>query len=264
VKVKRNMAVGVKSVALAMHAPWLSNSDFDTIYKGNLSENDQIRYRCTNYPEGYDQSQVDYLMENYRATIPGLKVGISIAYADEIAANAAKIKSQGFDFVEYDLESGFDGPNSDSDAQNNVTKIKKSADAVHNQGMQFRVSPGKPNSASFLRTNLLNDVARLVDYYHIQAQSIQDSTPSQYADFTESLVKPLKAANPSILVTSQISPSQGASSGKTVQQTMRDAIIAAMSEPSPGNTVGAGMWVGGEEDVQEAANFFSWCGKTYP
>lgn len=258
------MVVGVKSVALVMHAPWLSNSDFDTICKGNLSENDQVRYRCTNYPEGYDQSQVDYLMENYRATIPGLKVGISIAYAEIIAANAAKIKSQGFDFVEYDLESGFDGPNSDSDAQNNVAKIKKAADAVHNQGMQFRVSPGKPNSASFLRTNLLGDVARLVDYYHIQAQSIQDSTPSQYADFTESIVTPIEAANPSILVTSQISPSQGASSGKTVQQTMRDAIVAAMSKPSPGNTVGAGMWVGGEEDVQEAADFFSWFRKTYP
>ena len=258
------MVVDVKSVALVMHAPWLSNSDFDTICKGNLNENDEIKYRCTEYPVGYDQSQVDYLLKNYRAAIPGLKVGISIAYAEKIAANAADIKSQGFDFVEYDLEAGFDGPNSDSDAQKNLTQIKQAADAMHNQGMKFRVTPGKPNSASFLRTNLLGEVAGLVDYYHIQAQSIQGTTPSQYADFTESIVKPLEAANPSILVTSEISPSQVASSGKTVQQTMRDAIVAAMSKPSPGNTVGAGMWVGGEEDVQEAADFFSWFSKTYP
>ena len=86
------MAVDVKSVALVMHAPWLSNSDFDTICKGNLNENDEIRYRCTEYPIGYDQSQVDYLLKNYRTAIPGLNVGISIAYAEKIGSKCCTDK----------------------------------------------------------------------------------------------------------------------------------------------------------------------------
>jgi hypothetical protein len=250
-------------VALIMHASWLSNAEFDSIAQGNLNGTDQIRYRCTDYPDDYDQSKVDHLKNNYRAKIPGLQVGISVAYADRIAANAAKFKSLGFDFVEYNLEANFDGPNSDSSAQSNYDKTKRAADAVHAQGMKFRVTPGKPNSTSFVRTNLIDDMARVVDYYHIQAQSIQDTTPGEYAAFTEDITKRLRAANSTIMVTSQISPSQGASSGKTIQQTMRDAISAAMSKPAPGNTQGAGMWIGGE-DIAEAKSFYAWFKQTYP
>ena len=245
------------SVALIMHANWLSNADFDQIAQGNLDSTDQIRYRCTEYPNDYDQARVTHLFNNYRAKIPGLKVGISVGFYNMISANAAKFKQLGFDFVEYNLENAFDGPNDDSAAKSNLEKVRQAADAVHAQGMMFRVTPGKPNSTSFIRTGLIDDVARLVDYYHIQAQSIQDTTPAEYANFTEGVVKPLKAAKPGIMVTSQISPSQGASTGKTVQQTMRDAIAASMAKPAPGNTVGAGMWIGGT-DVAEAKSFFAW------
>ena len=92
-----------KAIALIMHAAWLSNDDFDTIAKGNLNADDKIRYRCTNYPDKYDQAKVDYIKNNYKAKIPGLEIGMDIAFSDKIVANTAEIKSQGFDFVEYQL-----------------------------------------------------------------------------------------------------------------------------------------------------------------
>ena len=247
-------------VALVMHANWLSNSEFDQIAQGNLDGNDQIRYRVTDYPNGYDQSRVNYLFQNYRDKIPGLKVGISVAYSDIIVNNAAEFKELGFDFVEYNLETDFDGPNSDDQADENVAKVKAAADACEAQGLEFRVTPGRPNSNSFLRTNTIDDIAREVDFYHIQAQSIQE-TPSAYADFTEDVTTALRAANPDILSTSQVSPGQDSAAGKTIQETMRDAITAAMSKPEPGNTDGAGLWIGGD-DVNEAASFFEWFATT--
>jgi hypothetical protein len=244
-----------------MHAPWLSNDDFDTIAEGNLKANDKIRYRCTNYPDKYEQAKVEYIKNNYKAKIPGLEIGMDIAFSDKIVANAAEIKSQGFDFVEYNLETAFDGPNSDADAKDNVEKVRRAAEAVHAQGMKFKVAPGKPNSTSFFRTGLLDDVAKLVDQYHIQAQSIQDTTSAEYASFTEQITKALRAANPSIVVTSQISPSQGAQPGGTLQETMRSCIAAAMAKQPPGNTNGFGMWIGGDY-VAEAKAFYSWFKQT--
>ena len=122
-------------------------------------------------------------------------------------------------------ETAFDGPNSDADAKDNVEKVKRAAEAVHAEGMKFKVAPGKPNSTSFFRTGLLDDVAKLVDQFHIQAQSIQDTTSAEYANFTEQITKALRAAYPSIVVTSQISPSQGAQPGGTLQETMRSCIL---------------------------------------
>jgi hypothetical protein len=243
-------------IALVMHANWLSNEEFDEMFEGNLDGNDMIRYRVTDYPNGYDQERVDHL-KKYRASVPGLKIGLDIAYSDKIVQSAAKIKSQGFDFIEYNLEAEFDGPNSDSFAQSNLQKIKAASDAVHAQGMEFRLGPGKPNSNTFLREGLLDDVARLVDHYHIQAQVIQDTTSDEYADFVESIAKVVRTANPKVKVTSQVSPAQGAQDGKSLQQTMRDVVNEAMSRPTPGNTMGVGMWIGGN-DVAEAKSFFTW------
>jgi hypothetical protein len=239
-----------------MHANWLTNEEFDEMFKGNLDGNDMIRYRVTEYPNGYEQERADHL-KKYRDSIPGLKIGLDIAYSDRIVQNAAKIKSQGFDFVEYNLEAEFDGPNSDSFAQSNLQKIKAAAEAVHAQGMEFRLGPGKPNSNSFLREGLLDDVAKLVDHYHVQAQVIQDTSSDEYADFVESITEVVRAANPKVMVTSQVSPAQGAQDGKSLQQTMRDVVNEAMSRPAPGNTMGAGMWIGGN-DVAEAKAFFAW------
>jgi hypothetical protein len=255
--------VGGEVTTFIMHANWLTNADFDQIAKGNLTSKDSVRYRCTKYPDKYDQVRVDHLKNNYRAKIPGLKLGIDIGFSDIIVANAAKFKSLGFDYVEYNLEAAFDGPNSDSEARNNVEKIRRAAGAVRAQGMRFSVAPGRPNSSSFMRTGLLDDVAKLVDHYHIQAQSIRDTSDREYADFTESVTRQLRAANPKIVVTSQVAVAQGAQTGKAVQQTMRDVIIAAMNRPPPGNTQGVGLWITSGA-VQEAKAFHTWFRQKYP
>jgi hypothetical protein len=252
-----------KAKAAIMHANWLTNAEFDMIAQGNVNGNDHIQYRCTAYPQGYDQAKVDHLKNNYKAKIPGLQLGLDCAYYNKIIANAAKIKNLGFDFVDYNLEAAFDGPNADAKAKNNLEKIRKASNAVHAQGMRFKLSPGRPNTNSFKLTGLLDDVAKLVDHYHIQIQTAQDTTNEEYGDFTEDTAKRLRAAKPSIIVTSQVSPAQGAQPGKTLQQTMRDVIAEAMSRPPPGNTNGVRMWIGGE-DVQEAKSFFAWFKQTYP
>ena len=40
------------------------------MFDGNLNGDDQIRYRVTDYPNNYDQADVDDL-KAFRATVPG-------------------------------------------------------------------------------------------------------------------------------------------------------------------------------------------------
>jgi hypothetical protein len=254
-----------KAVAGVLHANWLSNADLDTIVGANgsnLIAGDYIKYRCTKYPEGYDQKRVDYA-KSYKAKIPGLQVGIDVAYADIVVNHVAKFKQLGFDFVDYNIEAAFDGPNTTVKARNNLDKIRRASRAAHAQGMKFRLAPGRPNTKTWIRTGLLDDVAKLVDHYHIQTQTFQDVSNEEYADFTENVAKALRAANPKILVTSQVAAAQGAQPGKTVQQTMRDVIYAAMTKPPPGNTDGVALWIR-SRDVEEAKAFFTWFRQTFP
>lgn|ERR671914_1197129 len=248
----------IPPTAIVMHANWLSNAEFDQI-ANSLTATDQVQYRCTNYPTGYNEERAKHVM-TYKSK--GLKIGIDVGYYNNVTQNASKFKSLGYDVVDYNIEAAFDGPNADSEAANNVEKIRKASQAAKQAGLLFRISPGRPNSTSFMRTKLLDDVAKLVDHYHIQCQTMQDTTPEEYANFTESVAKILRAANPKIVVTSQVSPAQGAAPGKTLQQTMRDVIVASMAKPAPGNTNGVRMWIGGE-DVQEASSFFSWFKAAY-
>jgi hypothetical protein len=253
-----------KYTAHIMHANWLTNAEFDSIASGNLNSDDQIGYRCAKYPEGYDSRRVDHIMRNYKQKIPGLKIGLTMAYYDLIVAAAPQIKKLGvFDFVGYNQEADFDGPPQDSDAKNNLEKIRKAADAVHAQGMKLRLSPTRQNTLSFKRTGLLDDVARFVDMFHQQAQALQDNSSQEYSSFTGMVARAVRAANPSCLITSQVSPAKGPQPGKTLQQTMRDCVKAAISKPYPGNTVGASLWIR-SEDVAEAKSFFTWFRRTYP
>jgi hypothetical protein len=251
-------------VAGLLHANWLTNKEFDLIVNNgkNLDSDDYIKYRCAKFLDGYDQRRVDHA-KSYRAKIPGLQVGIDVAYADIVVNYAAKFKELGFDFVEYNIENAFDGPNTTETAQSNVDKIGRASEAVHAQGMKFRLAPGRPNTNTWIRTGLLDDVAKLVDYYHIQNQTVQDVSNEEYAGFTEKVAKALRAANSKILVTSQVAAAQGAQPGKTVQQTMRDVIYAAMTKPPPGNTDGVALWIR-SGDVEEAKAFFTWFRQTFP
>ena len=253
-----------KAVAGVLHANWLSNADLDTIVANgsNLIAGDYIKYRCTKYPEGYEQKRVDHA-KSHKAKIPGLNVDIEVAYADIVVNHAAKFKELGFDVIDYNIENAFDGPNTVETAQSNLDKIRRASEAVHAQGLKFRLSPGRPNTNTFIRTGLLDDVAKLVDHYHIQTQTVQDVSNEEYAGFTEKVAKALRAANPNILITSQVAAAQGAQPGKTVQQTMRDVIYAAMTKPPPGNTDGVALWIK-SGDVEEAKAFFTWFRQTFP
>jgi hypothetical protein len=253
-----------KAVAGVLHANWLSNADLDIIIANgfNLIAGDYIKYRCTNYPERYDQKRVDHA-KSYKAKVPSLQVGIDVTYADIVVNNAAKFKELGFDFVDYNIEAAFDGPNTIEMAQSTVDKVRRVSQAVHTQGMKFRLAPGRPNTNTWIRTGLLHSVAKLVDHYHIQTQTVQDVSNEEYAGFTEKVAKALRAANRKILVTSQVAAAQGAQPGKTVQQTMRDVIYAAMTKPPPGNTDGVALWIRSGE-VEEAKAFFTWFRQTFP
>jgi hypothetical protein len=246
-------------IAGVMHANWLSNADFDLMVDNgkNLDADDYLNYRCTEYPDKYDQNRANHLL-SYKSKIPGLKVGIDIGHANIITqANVTKFKQLGFDFVDYNIEAAFDGPNTWEAAQPNLDKVRRASQIVHAQGMIFRLSPGRPNTNTWIRTKLLDDVAKLVDHYHIQTQTVQDVSNEEYSSFTEMVAKILRAANPRILVTSQVAVAQGPQPGKTVQQTMRDVIAAAMTKPPPGHTDGVRLWIAGG-DVQEAKSFFTW------
>jgi hypothetical protein len=246
-------------IAVVLHANWFTNAEFDKIVDAgrSLNADDIIKYRCAEFPEKYVQGYVDHIFTNYKNKIPGLKIAIDVAYSDVVVKNAAKFKQMGFDIVDYNIEADFDGPNSRDQASSTVEKTRKVSEATRAQGLIFRLSPGRPNTKTWIRMGLLDDVARLVDQYHIQTQSVQDVSNQEYAGFTEDVCKRLRAVNPNLMVTSQVAPAQGSQPGKTVQQTMRDVITASMNRPTPGNTNGVSMWTR-SSDVDTAKSFYTW------
>lgn len=227
-----------------------------------LNDGDEFRQRVTGYPASYDQVYTNY-QKSVRSRLSNFKIGLDIAYYNKIVEFAQEIKNLGFDYIEYNVENAFDAPNSDSEAQNNLSKIRQAAAACHAAGLSLTVAPGKPNSTSFERTGLLDEVAREVDGYHIQAQTLQ-ANPPEYVGFVSNITSKLRAANPSIRITSQVSPGNESLLGKTSQEKqalMRACISGCVDR---GTTDGFGMWITGSPEVQNDARLmYQWFKQRY-
>jgi len=210
------------------------------IYQPNMDSTDMTRLRASNGV--LDPSYVTAIMG-----LPGLHGADYISSAD-IVANAVAVKKAGFDFIEFNLESGL-SPTSDS--SNVVLAMKTAANAAHAAGLKFRATPSKAYT-----TQYGSQIAAFSDYYHIQAQSQQatcGTSSDGFKSYVDTQVPILRKANPNLIISVQESASQGAAPGLTVAQTMETCFAEVANEVD-----GTSIWFGGSStsDLQAFVQWF--------
>jgi hypothetical protein len=227
---------------LALFLQYINKDNETNIYAPNMNDNDQTRLRII------DEST---LRPGYVTAAKNLSgsAGVTFKSSKDIVDNAKRVKDLGFDFVEFNLEEGL-SPSSDS--VNVVSAMKMAADAAHAQGLKFRAIPSNPFTIQYGP-----QIAPFSDYYHIQAQSLQERGVKAYSDYVHAMVPELKKANPNLLISVQVSIQQGNASGLTLLETMKQCVDSVMDVVD-----GASVWFG-RDDLNTLKLFAEWYNNKY-
>ena len=227
---------------LALFLQYINKDNETNIYGPNMDDNDQTRLRIL------DES---ILRPGYVTAAKNLSgsAGVTFKSSKDIVDNSKRVKDLGFDFIEFNLEEGL-SPSLDS--INVVSAMKTAAAAAHAQGLKFRAIP----SISFTM-QYGSQIAPYVDYYHIQAQSLQEKGVKAYSDYVHSIVPELKKANPNLLVSVQVSIQQGNAPGLTLLETMKQCVDSVMDVVD-----GASVWFG-RDDLNTLKSFVEWYNNKY-
>lgn len=227
---------------LALFLQYVDEDDQANIYAPNMEDNDQTRLRVL------DQST---LRPGYVKAAKDLSgpAGVTFTSSEAIVDNAKRVKDLGFDFIEFNIEQDL-SPTSDSN--NVVSAVKVAADAAHAQGLKFRATP----SNSFT-TQYGSQIAPYVDYFHIQAQRLQDNGIKAYSDYVHSEVSKLKKTNPNLLISVQVSTQQGNAPGLSLLETMKQCVDSVMDVAD-----GVSIWFGGD-NLSTLKSFVQWYNARY-
>ena len=227
---------------LALFLPYVEEGSQTSIYAPNMDDNDQTRLRVL------DQSTLnpDYIIA--AQNLSG-SAGVTFKSSEVIVDNAKRVKDLGFDFIEFNLESGLSPA---SDYNNVVSAMKTAADAAHAHGLKFRAIPSK-----YLTTQYGSQIAPYVDYYHIQAQTLQDDGVKDYSDYVHTQVAKLKSANPNLIVSVHVSTQQGNAPSLSLLETMQQCVDSVMDVAD-----GVSIWFGGD-DLNTLKPFVEWYNNKY-
>jgi hypothetical protein len=226
---------------LATFLQYVNKDSQVNIYKPNMGSEDMTRLRATN---GAIKS--DYVQSSL--SLPG-PAGVSFISSQEIINNAKKVKDLGFTFVEFNLESGL---SPDSDNNNVVGAMKNAAQAAHQQGLKFLAAPSRGYT-----TNYGSQIAPFSDYYHIQAQSLQQKGVKAYSDYVHTIVSKLKQANSNVKITVQVSTKQGSAPGLSLLATLEQCTASVMDVVH-----GASLWFG-NSDLSTVKSYTQWYNTKY-
>jgi hypothetical protein len=222
---------------LALFLQYVGRDAQVNIYQPNMDSNDFTRLRVQNG----DQLKSDYVTA--AKNLPG-PAAVAFMSSQEIVENAARVKSLGFDAIEFNLESGL-SPSSDN--SNVVAAMRRAADAAHAQGLEFRATPSRSYT-----TQYGSQIAPFVDYYHIQAQALQDNGINAYSDYVHAQVAKLRQANPDLLISVQISTQQSNAPGLSLLQTLQQCVDSVMDVAD-----GVSVWFG-NDDLNTLRSFVEW------
>ena len=227
---------------LALFPQYVWEDNLTSIYAPNMDDNDQTRLRVL------DQSTLDpdYIIAAQNLSGPA---GVTFKSSEAIVENAQRVKRLGFDFIEFNLERGL-SPSSDSN--NVVSAMKRAADAAHAQGLKFRAIPSYP-----FTTQYGSQIAPYVDYYHIQAQRLQDEGIKAYSDYVRMQIANLKNANPNLLISVHVSTGQGNLPGLSLLETIKHSVDSVMDVAD-----GVSLWYGGD-DLDTLNSFVEWYNNKY-
>ncbi|MDQ4101180.1 MAG: hypothetical protein M3115_03210 [Thermoproteota archaeon] len=222
---------------LATFLQYASRDGQVNIYRPNMDGEDQTRLRV----QGDDTLKTDYI--SAAKSIPG-EEGVEFKSSQEIIENARRVRNLGFDFIELNLERGL-SPTWDNN--NVVAAMKRAAKAAHDQGLEFRAAPSRAYTTQFG-----SQIAPFVDYYHIQAQALQDDGIKAYSDYVHQQVAKLKRANPDLIITVQVSTQQGNAPGLSLLETMKRCTNSVMDVAD-----GVSVWFG-NDDLRLLRSFVEW------
>jgi hypothetical protein len=222
---------------LALFLQYVNKDTQLNIYKPNMGSEDMTRLRV----QDNDVLKSEYVQA--ALSLPG-PAGVAFKSSSEIVENAKRVKDLGFNTIEFNLESGL---SPDSDKNDVVGAMKKAAEAAHTQGLKFRATPSKAYT-----TQYGPQIAPYVDYYHIQAQSLQDNGVKAYSDYVHTTISKLKQANSNLKISVQVSTQQGNAPGLSKLDTLKQCTDAVMDVAH-----GVSVWFGGD-DVNILKSFVQW------
>lgn len=227
---------------LAFLLQYVDKDNQTNIYGPNLADNDQTALRVRN------QSSLD---PDYITAAKDLSgpAGVTFKSSQAIVDNAKRVKDLGFDFIEFNLERDL---SPSSDYNNVVSVMKRASDAAHAQELKFRAIP----SRSFT-TQYGSQIAPFVDYYHIQAQLLQDEGIKAYSDYVHTQVAKLRNANPNLLISVHVSTEQGNLPGLSLLETMKQCVDSVMDVSD-----GVSVWFGGD-NIDTLKLFVEWYNSKY-
>jgi hypothetical protein len=227
---------------LALFPQYVWEDNLTSIYAPNMDDNDQTRLRVL------DQSTLDpdYIIAAQNLSGPA---GVTFKSSEAIVENAQRVKRLGFDFIEFNLERGL---SPESDSNNVVSAMKTAADAAHANGLKFRAIPSRG-----FTTDYGSQIAPLVDYYHIQAQTLQDDGVKAYSDFVHTQVAELKSANPNLIISVQVSIRQGNAPDLSLLETMQQCVDSVMDVVD-----GVTVWFG-RDGLDTLKPFVEWYNNKY-
>lgn len=179
------------------------------IYQNDLKTDDISNLRATS-------GQLDNGYISDESSIPGSH-GAEFTSLYDLERKLDRVKNLGYDFVAYNLENNT-SPKIDSD--NVVVSMQNAAYFAHLQGLKFRAVPSKQFTKLFGA-----EIAKFSDYYGIQGQSKQmtcGTSDDQFRSFIDSTVPILRAANPQMIITVQVSTQQGVIPGQTMLNTLKN------------------------------------------
>jgi hypothetical protein len=222
---------------LALFLQYVNKDAQVNIYKPNMSSEDFTRLRVQND----DTLKSDYVTA--AKNLPG-PAAVAFKSSQQIVENAKRVKDLGFNAIEFNLESGL---SPDWDKNNVVAAMKRAAQAAHDQGLKFRATPSKSYT-----TQYGSQIAPYVDYYNIQAQSLQDNGIKAYSDYVHAQVAKLEKAKSNLLINVQVSTQQGNAPGLSKIETMKQCVDSVMDVAD-----GASVWFGGD-DLSTLKSFVEW------
>jgi hypothetical protein len=212
------------------------------IYKSNMDDNDTTSLRA----KGYDHLESQYI--EAAQSLPG-EHAVAFKSSQAIVENAGRVKELGFDLIEFNLEPGL---SPDSDNNDVVGAMKRAAQATHQQGLEFRAIPSRSYTTEYGA-----QIALFVDYYHIQAQSLQDNGVDEYSGYVHKMISKLKDAKPDLIISVQVSTQRGNAPGLSLLDTLKKCTDSVMDVVD-----GVSVWYG-NPDLQILKSYVVWYNDKY-
>lgn len=194
------------------------------------------------YGAGRDPTETELTNLKEVSRVPNSEKGLEFFSLAEIQEHAQTVADNGLGFIAYDLEGG---ASPSAEVSNPVAAFQAAREAADEAGIDLMAVP----SNAITNGQYADDIARLVDRYHLQSQPRQDDDTScnTMRNWVTGRLSVLENANTDLRgdITYQVTLSGNAASGKTVYQTGRDCIDRTSPTGIDGNSI---WWNGASFD----------------